>query len=127
MRIRRTRGEVEPPSPCPSKSGNNAPLLSDNIARRLAWLLNDGRRLGTVGTMKHTAYILIAALGLMATPLAAQAACLVEYKAKQDDPLRLSVGTIEVASCEPAQAEAEARAALAQQGWTLLKILSIKG
>lgn len=85
--------------------------------------------------MKQIALILCLSLGaaLVAGTVqaqsqsASQGPCTVEYKAKQDDPLRLSVGTIQVSQCAPAAAEAEARAQLAAQGWTLLKVLSIKG
>ena len=77
--------------------------------------------------MKRIAPLLVATMALTALPALAQAACTVEYKAKQDNPLKLTVGTIQVPSCDPAQAEAEARALLAQQGWTLLKVLSVTG
>lgn len=80
--------------------------------------------------MKHLTHIIAAALALSLAPVAAQAACTVEYKAKQDatqnDPLRLTVGTLRVTSCDPSKAAAEVRAHLAQQGWTLLKVLSVK-
>lgn len=71
-------------------------------------------------------------LGLMlaVVPAIAQAACTVEYKAKRDatqsEPLRLTVDTMEVTSCDPSKAAAEVRARLAQDGWTLLKVLSVK-
>jgi len=76
--------------------------------------------------MKRFAQILCATLALSLAPAAAQAACTVEYKAKQDNPLRLTVGTLRVTSCDPSKAAAEVRAHLAQQGWTLLKVLSVK-
>ncbi|WP_136634441.1 hypothetical protein [Pseudooceanicola onchidii] len=63
----------------------------------------------------------------LALPVAAQAACTAEYKAKQDDPLRLTHGEMQVASCDRASATEEVRARLAQQGWILLKIVSLKG
>lgn len=63
---------------------------------------------------------------MLGAPTHAQATCTVEYKAKQDNPLRLSVGTVQVSSCERDAAEAEARAILAQRGWTLLKVLTVK-
>lgn len=91
------------------------------------WLLNDTGPGGKVAGMTRNTLILCAALALIALPGLAGAACTVEYKAKQDDPLRLTVGTLEVASCDRAAAEAEARAVLAQRGWTLLKVLSVTG
>lgn len=60
-------------------------------------------------------------------PAAAQAACTAEYKAKQDNPLRLQAGSMQVSSCDMSAATAEVRARLAQQGWILLKIVSLKG
>ena len=55
----------------------------------------------------------------------ALAACLVEYKAKRDNPFELfyNVATVNV-PCS--QAEAALRAQLAQRGLTLLKIMSRK-
>ncbi|WP_407491889.1 hypothetical protein [Pseudooceanicola sp. MF1-13] len=76
--------------------------------------------------MKRLPHTIAAVLALSLAPAAAQAACTVEYKAKQDNPLRLTVGTLQVSSCDPTKAAAEVRAHLAQQGWTLLKVLSVK-
>jgi len=66
--------------------------------------------------------------GLMALP--AQADCYVDYKAKQDDPLRLAYGVSQVsdAACgKPKRAQGELEPRLAADGWTLLKILSSFG
>ncbi|GGE36436.1 hypothetical protein GCM10011360_25250 [Primorskyibacter flagellatus] len=63
----------------------------------------------------------------LAAPVVAQAACTAEYKAKQDNPLRLQHGEMQVSSCDPSAAAAEVQARLAQQGWILLKIVSLKG
>lgn len=71
---------------------------------------------------------LIALLALVASP--ASAACYADYKAKQDNPLRLHYGVAELpdAACGSAGAAAAALAPrLAQNGWTLLNILSIFG
>jgi hypothetical protein len=68
------------------------------------------------------------AMLLLALP--AQADCFVDYKAKQDDPLRLAYGVSQVndAVCgKPKQARAELEPRLAADGWTLLKILSSFG
>ena len=62
--------------------------------------------------------------------LPAQAECYVDYKAKQDDPLRLAYGVSQVSDdvCgKPKQAKAELAPRLAADGWTLLKILSSFG
>ena len=65
---------------------------------------------------------------LLAVP--AQAECYVDYKAKQDDPLRLAYGVSQVSdgACgKPKQAKAELEPRLAADGWTLMKILSSFG
>jgi hypothetical protein len=73
--------------------------------------------------------ILVPVLALMLA-LPAQAECYVDYKAKQDDPLRLAYGVAQVsdAACgKPKQAKAELAPRLAADGWTLLKIVSSFG
>lgn len=72
--------------------------------------------------------ILALTLALAASP--ATAACYADYKAKQDDPLRLHYGVAQLpdAACGSAgAAAAELAPRLAQNGWTLLNILSIFG
>lgn len=76
--------------------------------------------------MNRIAPIVAAAVtGIVLFAGAAQAACQVEYKAKQDNPLRLyhDVATVD-APC--ASAEAALRDKLAARGLTLLKVLSKK-
>ncbi len=71
---------------------------------------------------KMIAPLLFAAL--VAAP--ASAACLAEYKAKRDNPLRLFYGTIEISgACTVAAATAQLGPQLAAQGMTLLKVLSV--
>ena len=77
--------------------------------------------------MTRTALISAATAILLALPATAQAACIAEFKAKQDNPLRLQHGEMQVSSCDMATATAEVTARLAQQGWILLKIVSLKG
>ena len=68
------------------------------------------------------------AIGLMlALALPAQAECYADYKAKQDDPLRLHYGVAQVAACDKGAAEAELADRLAAAGWTLLNVLSVFG
>ncbi len=70
---------------------------------------------------------LLAAL-VLAT--AVQAECYVDYKAKQDNPLRLAYGVSQVSDAvcgKPKQAKAELAPRLAADGWTLLKIVSSFG
>lgn len=79
--------------------------------------------------MKHmiykTATATAATLCLFAG--SASAACMAEYKAKQDDPLRLDHGTVEIAGeCTVEAATLELKDVLAAEGWTLLKVLSVK-
>jgi uncharacterized membrane protein len=60
----------------------------------------------------------------------AQAECYADWKAKQDDPLRLAYGVSQIPddACESKKAAARAVASrLEQDGWTLLNILSTFG
>lgn len=79
--------------------------------------------------MKRMAPILVALTALtQADP--ASAACRVEYKAKQDNPLRLDFGTAQLPDSACASKEAAAKALaprLKKEGWTLLAIVSILG
>ncbi len=66
-------------------------------------------------------------LALAAAP-AAQAACYADYKAKQDDPLRLAYGVAEITGpCDAASAVAELTPRLAGKGWTLLDVMGTFG
>lgn len=72
----------------------------------------------------------IAALALAVTFAgAAQAECYADYKAKQEPPLRLHYGVIALpdSACSVAAAAGVIAPRLAQQGWTLLNVLSIFG
>lgn len=74
-------------------------------------------------------FLSLAALALMALP--AQAECYADYKAKQDDPLRLHYGVAQVSdgACAggPGAAAGELAPRLASGGWTLLNVLSVFG
>ena len=68
------------------------------------------------------------AVALMAGfALPAAAECFADYKAKQDDPLRLHYGVAQVSECDQATAETELAPRLATGGWTLLNVLSTFG
>ena len=72
------------------------------------------------------------ALAVLALALAlagpAQAACYADYKAKQDNPLRLHYGVMHLSGdCTAAAARTEVAARLQQAGWTLLNVLSVFG
>lgn len=82
--------------------------------------------------MKHQLIpfaLCLAVLGLITPPSTALAAdCYADYKAKQDNPLRLHYGIIQVqGACKPKPAKAEISARLAQGGWILLNIRSLFG
>lgn len=71
--------------------------------------------------------LLAALLATLALP--AQAACYADYKAKQDSPLRLHYGVVELpdAACTPAAAQSEIAQRLRGTGWTVLTVMSIFG
>lgn len=63
---------------------------------------------------------------LMITSTAAQAACYADYKAKQDDPLRLHYGVAEVdGDCTVRSAERQLGDRLSADGWQLLNVLGV--
>lgn len=68
---------------------------------------------------------LAAALALLASPVAAE--CFADYKAKQDDPLRLHYGTIELrgSACTKTIAEQQIPDRIAVDDWTLLTVLDV--
>ncbi len=79
--------------------------------------------------MKRIAPLLLALVALAAAGPAG-AACRVEYKAKQDNPLRLDFGVAQLPDSACASKEAAAAALapkLKKEGWTLLAIVSILG
>lgn len=65
-------------------------------------------------------------LALMAA-LPAHAECYADYKAKQDDPLRLHYGVAQVSDCSKGGAKAELEPRLAAAGWTLLNVIGVFG
>jgi hypothetical protein len=67
-------------------------------------------------------------LSLMALP--AQAECYLDYKAKQDNPLRLHYGVVQMSDdlCGEAKAaRADLAPRLAADGWKLIKIVGFFG
>ena len=59
---------------------------------------------------------------------ASAAGCYADYKAKQDNPLRLHYGVAQVnGTCDIGSARTELAARLAAHGWTLLNVLSVFG
>ncbi len=93
-----------------------------------ATLLNCTRRAGRVAAMFRSAALGLILTAALTVPAAAD--CYADYKAKQDGPLRLHYGVIQLPdrACGSAQA---ARGVIAQRlargGWTLLNVLSVFG
>jgi len=81
--------------------------------------------IGHGGCMKHV----IASLTLvLAMAGSADAACYADYKAKQDNPLRLHYGVIELfGDCSTEGAEAEIPERIETDDWELLAVLSVFG
>ncbi|MDF1726299.1 MAG: hypothetical protein P1U53_00990 [Sulfitobacter sp.] len=78
--------------------------------------------------MKQTALTLLVCLSMALAAPAQAEDCYADYKAKQDNPLRLHYGVAQIAgACTPASARAELAPRLARQGWTLLNIVSLFG
>lgn len=62
------------------------------------------------------------------SPALADESCFADYKAKQDDPLRLHYGVIQLnGACDAGSAETEVEDRLDAEGWVLLNILSVFG
>lgn len=62
---------------------------------------------------------------ITATPVAAQE-CYADYKAKQNDPLRLHYGVATVnGACQKANAKQQLAPRLQSDGWVLLNVLSV--
>ena len=79
--------------------------------------------------MKHLLLkpaLIAAFMGFAAPALAAD--CYADYKAKQDNPLRLHYGVIELSGdCQKAAAKREIQDRIAPHGWTLLNVISVFG
>ncbi len=74
--------------------------------------------------MKH---IMPLTLVLICAGSLANATCYADYKAKQDDPLRLQYGVAQITGedCSVEQAANELSPKLATDGWTLLNVLGV--
>ncbi len=73
--------------------------------------------------------LVLAAVIALATASSVHAECYADYKAKQDDPLRLHYGVAQIAdqNCDKASARRVLTRRLADEGWTVLNVLSIFG
>lgn len=66
----------------------------------------------------------ISVLALVASASMAQAECYADYKAKQDDPLRLHYGVVQVqGNCTASNAAAYLSERLSADGWQLLEVM----
>ncbi len=76
--------------------------------------------------MKNPMLILLTALSLaLATPAAAQD-CYADYKAKQNDPLRLHYGVAAISGdCQKDNAQQQLAPRLSADNWVLLTVLSV--
>jgi len=112
----------------PQKTGNNAPLLSDNTTPETAQILNNAAQRRITNAMKHALLPLAAALTLALALPGHAAGCYADYKAKQDNPLRLHYGVAQInGACTPGNAAAQLSPRLAAEGWTLLNVVSVFG
>ena len=73
--------------------------------------------------MKRLSFLTLIAVLLAGS---AQAACYADYKAKQDNPLRLHYGVAEIdGNCAKRNARGQLEERLAAEGWTLLNVLDV--
>ncbi len=78
--------------------------------------------------MEYTRLPLIAAMIMVLSTPAFAADCYADYKAKQDNPLRLHYGVAEVTGqCSKASARAQLSQRLSAQNWKLLNVVSVFG
>ena len=75
--------------------------------------------------MKHSLVILGLMAALIVAAPAQAADCFADYKAKQNNPLRLHYGVARISQCSKSAAQSELKSRLADQGWTLLNIVSV--
>lgn len=71
--------------------------------------------------------LLLAAV-VVAIPFAAHAACYADYKAKQDNPLRLHYGVVKLSNgaCPPqGRAAQDIAQRISRDGWQLLNVVSM--
>ena len=78
-----------------------------------------------VHAMRYSVFIAAASVAFCLAQPGMAAGCYADYKAKQDNPLRLHYGVAEVSECSKNAARAELAARLAPKGWTLLNVISV--
>lgn len=79
--------------------------------------------------MRHFLAIPLICSALLALCAPVQAAeCYADYKAKQNNPLKLHYGVIQVqGACSKTAAQNEIQSRLAVAGWTLLNVMTVFG
>ncbi len=112
-----------------ARTGNNSAMISNNHGVKLLLLLNFTRVSGQGKRMKHALAIPLICFALLAQIAPAQAAdCYADYKAKQNNPLKLHYGVIQIrGACNKAAAQGEIQSRLAASGWTLLNVMAVFG
>lgn len=92
---------------------------------KTTWILNNNTDRAIQHSMMKRAHI-FTFIAVM-TANTASAACYVDYKAKQDDPLRLHYGVAEVVSedCTVEMAHDELSSRLEAESWHLLNVISV--
>lgn len=99
-----------------SRQRNAQPLLYISLEKRI------------FSHMKHTRLSLITVLLVTLSAPAFAADCYADYKAKQDNPLRLHYGVAKVTGpCTKASASAQLSQRLNAQNWKLLNVVSVFG
>jgi hypothetical protein len=101
----------------------------------LHWILNSGGAFRRVAQeskkgVSRMMRLFLAFVVVLGAALPASAECYADYKAKQDNPLRLHYGVAQVsdAACaNPKSAKGELSPRLAADGWTVLTVLSTFG
>jgi len=110
--------------------GNIGGLLSDSGHDARIRILNNPDAWPHVAAMMKKIARYLAVLIALGVAQPAAAACYADYKAKQDQPLRLHYGVIELpdAACaDRARTNTEVARRIAQGGWQLLNIVSVFG
>jgi hypothetical protein len=112
-----------------AQTGNNSAMISNNRWDKRLLLLNFIQFSGQGVQMKHALAIPLICFALLAQIAPAQAAdCYADYKAKQNNPLKLHYGVIQIrGACNKAAAQGEIQSRLAASGWTLLNVMAIFG
>lgn len=76
--------------------------------------------------MKNRLLTLLSAFMIATGSAAFAETCFADYKAKQNNPLRLHYGVVEIkGSCTKAAAQTQLTSRLKEDGWVLLNVLSV--